>query len=657
MAYTREQYLEAAKKAEAAGDVGSAEELRAKAAEIEAPTQRTRAAAQGLTFGFADEIAAALQNPASFIGSMTGGSDAGKAYEASLQQERDVLKQYREDYPYSSLAWEMGGAALPALATLGGAAPASAARAASVLGTAGRAALGGAKSGAAYGFGTGEGGVTERLAGAGIGAGFGGVVGGALGAAGGAAKKYLAGKFTDWIRNKTGDRMAGVVAAEVQRLAEQGGLTADEVIAGVAAGRLMAENQTLKTMIRKFYSEGGPAGAEIQRVMGARPGETRGEAMAAMQGELSQPGNPLMRRAANEEATRAAEEIAYTKAFAPSGVELPAPDEIVASMADIARRAPAALKSAAEVARVQYGIRPFFEEAADGTITFTRQPTLREAELTYRSLRDMKGAAYTSGQGTLGGAYGDLAESFKGELGVASDALTAARTQAATIRNANDAYKAGAQAVTKSPDELAMIVKGIEDLGDDTVMQAFREGLTVAIRASMAKPSAAPAMLRNLANEATGPGTALRMALPAGTAEDVLAKVKTAEGAQAASNYVLGGSSTAPTTLAPSVGASVNIAQEVAQGMGGDLMAWARLIGGIADRMKPKLTDQQRLEIARIVLSKDPALVEKALKDSSMAARLQSSVAQAIDAVTKTSTRAAAPQAERGLNLTITGDQ
>jgi len=612
--------------------------------ETEAPTQRGRAIAQGLSLGFADEIFAGLRAP-------FGEGSLGENYGKALQQERDVLKQYRQDYPISSAAYEVGGAILPAIFTGGAAAPAAATRTAAVLSGLGRGALSGAKFGAVYGFGSGEGDVLGRAANAGVNALIGGVGGGVLGGVGGALKGS-GGALVDWVRNKAGNRLAGVVSREVQRIAEQGGMTADEVIAGVAEGRIMAENRTLESMIRSFYAEGGPAGAEIKRTLTARPGETRAAAMEEVQGALGSPGNPLANRRASEELTRRAEAEAYERALTSNGVDLPAPPQIVAALEDLAIRTPAALRDAAEVARVQYGVKPFFEVAEDGSVAFARAPTLREAELTYRSLRDMKGAAYTGGRGTLGGALGDVAEELKGEMDVASSALAAARAEAAGVRNARDAFVAGQEAIRRSPDELALIIKDIEALGPDAVA-AFREGMLTSIRAGMSKPSAAPGLMRGLADEETGAGTALRLALPPGLAPSVTQKLDVAANAQRAYRGIVEGSQTAQTQMAPRVGEAVNVGQEFASGMGGDLMAWARLIGGAADRLRPGLSDAQRLEVARIVLSKDPALVARALKDESVAAQLMDATAKAVDMVVRAGTRSATP----GLNLTITGEQ
>lgn len=622
--------------------------------QFEPPTERLRAIGQGLGLGFTDEALAALRGG---YNTLTGGGGYSEEYNKALTDERARLEQYRKDYPYSSLAYEAGGAIAPVLGSMalapftGGSSTAVAAPTAGRLAaaTAGaiRGGLGGAKYGAAYGFGSGEGGFADRAANAGVQGALGGIFGGALGAAGSALKTTVVDGLVNWIRNKTGDRMAGTVAREVQRLAEQGGMTPDEVVQGVAEGRLMAENRTLESMIRKFYAEGGPAGAEIKRVLTARPGETRAAALEEVQGVLGSPGNPLANRRASEALTQEAEDLAYERAFAPSGVELTAPPETVNALALIAQRVPAAVKKAAEVARVEYGTRPFFRELEDGTIEFTRAPTVREAEVVYRALRDMKGAAYSAGDTTLAKATGRRAEEFKEAISPPSSPLAVARQEAANVRNARDAFEAGQAAARKSPDELALIIADIEGLGPDA-MAAFREGLLTSIRGALSKPAAAPGFMRNLADEATGPGTALRMALPPGTAAPVTQRLTNAAEAQRAFSKIIEGSQTAQTELAPSVGAGVNAAQEVASGMQGDLMAWARLIGSVADGVRPGLTDAQRLEIARIVTSKDPNLVLRALKDNSLVGQLQGLTAQAVEQVVKGGTRAS-PQITEGL--------
>lgn len=159
-----------------------------------------RTAAQGLTFGAADEIEAGLR-------SMAGGN-----YDQALKEARDSVKRYQAESPYKSAAVEFAGGALPAagsyiasLLTGGAAAPAAAASTARMAPLAARVASGalknagvGAGVGAVSGFAGAEGGdgttseqFINRLGGATTGALYGAGIGGALGAAAPLAKAGL----------------------------------------------------------------------------------------------------------------------------------------------------------------------------------------------------------------------------------------------------------------------------------------------------------------------------------------------------------------------------------------------------------------------------------------------------------------------------------
>ena len=145
-----------------------------------AKKQPIRAALQGVTLGFADELEAAIFNPASALGAALGFE--GKNYNERLETVRDKLASYRSENPLEAMAYEMGGAVLPTLAagllTAGtGGAAVGASTAARLAPTALRAAKIGAAEGAVAGFGAGEGGLGERAKSAATGAALGGTVG------------------------------------------------------------------------------------------------------------------------------------------------------------------------------------------------------------------------------------------------------------------------------------------------------------------------------------------------------------------------------------------------------------------------------------------------------------------------------------------------
>ena len=89
--------------------------------EVEAGAFRTFM--QGLSFGFSDEIEAAVK------AAFTKGS-----YQDNVEAVREGIKQYQKQNPVAAMSSELAGALLPAAVTMGAAAPAVAARAPQLAG-------------------------------------------------------------------------------------------------------------------------------------------------------------------------------------------------------------------------------------------------------------------------------------------------------------------------------------------------------------------------------------------------------------------------------------------------------------------------------------------------------------------------------------------
>jgi hypothetical protein len=133
--------------------------------------------AQGATLGFSDEIMAGAR--------ALGGADYGQA----LQAEQDALARYRDENPGLALTGELAGGL--ATAWIPGMAPA---RTLGVGAQMARTAKQGAVLGGVAGFGSTNGSIQDRLAGAGVSAALGGTIGGAVPgamAAGRAGKERL----------------------------------------------------------------------------------------------------------------------------------------------------------------------------------------------------------------------------------------------------------------------------------------------------------------------------------------------------------------------------------------------------------------------------------------------------------------------------------
>ena len=256
-----------------------------------APRERVRTAAQGLTLGAADEVEAAARAAASYVASSLGFDVNSRPYEDVLNEIRGNMKAYQEARPIESLAYEAGGAMIPAFGAAIAAPFTGGTSTAVVAPTLGRLAGRAALEGAAYAFNTGEGGFANRAArvpgGAVTGAIGGAVAGGVTRAAGGAINA-----LTDATRRIVGGRGSSIVENEIQRLAKQTGKTADEIADDVLNGRIMAENETIRAAVRAYRANGGEASTVITQAMTPRPAATRAQAMDEMRQYLSDIAQP-----------------------------------------------------------------------------------------------------------------------------------------------------------------------------------------------------------------------------------------------------------------------------------------------------------------------------------------------------------------------------
>jgi hypothetical protein len=226
---------------------------------VGAGTAAIRSAGDMLTFGHQDEILAGLDAAVQpLIPVPENGSAAptwGQRYDENVANQRAQLKTGQEQHPVASAVGGVAGAILPAVATLGASLPESAALAAgkSTLGrTALKSAGIGAAQGAAYGFGSAEGDVVDRLPGAGEGA----LIGGAIGAVAPAAISGLgavARKLTPQ-RLLPGKSAGSAASDEAQSAGTAGAAPASAgAPAGDAAGPAVSGLDTTKSATQHVY--------------------------------------------------------------------------------------------------------------------------------------------------------------------------------------------------------------------------------------------------------------------------------------------------------------------------------------------------------------------------------------------------------------------
>lgn len=577
----------------AAFEAGLAEAAKKNKKAAETPKQRVRTMAQGATFGFADELEARARSLAT-----------GRPYQEVVDEVRGGLKAYKEAYPKSAMAYEIGGAALPAIIPGG---QASIGRA---IGRAGA-------EGAAYAFGTGEGSARERAERLPTGIAY-GTLGGAAGYGAAKAIGGLANKLADAARRKVGGRGATIVENEVQRLVKQTGKTPDEITQDIIDGRLLAENRTIQAAVRSLRTSGGEASTVIDQGLIKRPAQTREAAMAEMRKYLGDAGegSQVAARRESEVLTKAAEAEAYGPL---KGQTLP--DEALPALADTLKRVPSASKEVEIRLRAETGEAPFFNVADDGSVSFTRMPTVMEAESVRRAVGNRATSLYRSeGMGGAGEAVAGVQEGFREILDFSVPELASTRAQAAAIRADRDAYKAGAQALAGDVNEkLADFQKILAGKNPEQSVAAFRAGFMKLLEGRAATGSR-QAMIRNLINPESKENMILREIFPQDQLDDVLKTLDIAADAQAAAGKI--GIGTGSQTAEDAAEATRRGMGITASDMGSVLSGNPIEAIGIVDKFikgmsRTELTDAENARIAKVLVSNDPDLVRRAMVDES----------------------------------------
>lgn len=572
-----------------------------------APTQRLRTIAQGLTFGGADEAEAWLVSKAT-----------GRPYEDALAEVRGKLKAYQGARPWEALAYEAGGAALPAIAaTLATGGTAAAPATARLFPMLGRLAAVGAAEGGAYAFGTGEGGFEERMERVPAGSAF-GAGGSLLGAGIVAGGRKIISELVDIARRRLGGRGAKAVETELRRLAAETGKSIDEIADDVASGRILAENVTLKDVVRAYRAKGGPAATRLQEVLPQRSQLGRDKAMAEMQRYLAGTDeNILMVARQTDEAARVAEKAAYAQFD-----DVEAGPALIASVKDALRRVPQAGDEIKTAYQAATGKTPFFS-IKDGEVVFQRSPTVGEIERVRRAINNTASRYYREGQGEAGAAIADVERGLRSALNDV-EGLEGVRADASIVRSARDAFKEGRKALAKSPEEIGVLFEDITAAGPEAV-SSFRAGVMAAYKAKAATGQQ-KSLMRILADPNRKEGAILRIIFPADELDSVLDVIERAAGSQEAANYILQGSATAKTAeQVKRIGMDIS-AEDVSGIISGNPVAIANTASKAIKAMTPGLDDQQRLRVVNVLLSENPEFVRNALVDESGIAMLAEQV-------------------------------
>jgi hypothetical protein len=156
-------------------------------------------------------------------------------------------------------------------------------------------------------------------------------------------------------------------------------------------------------------------------------------------------------------------------------------------------------------------------------------------------------------------------------------------------------------------------------------IKAFRNGLMDALRSKAATGSRF-SLMRNLANDDTKEGQILRMVYPGDMLDDTLAAIGRSVQSKAATDRILSGSPTASSLKqADRFGMNVS-ADDVRQTLGGDMFAAYRSLRKVMNLNTPGLTEKQRDDIAKVLVSTNPDVVRRALVDQSAMTELLNTI-------------------------------
>ena len=606
----------------------------------EPETQKLRSALQGTTFKFADEAEAYLR------------SLGGENYDTALKDIRLKLKNYETSRPVESGLIEAG-ASIPinvAMSYLTGGGSTSATTQ-SLFPALARVAGVGAAQGALTGAGGAEGDAYERLVGGTIGTATGAVV---------APATYLGMKglgnavldpMIDFTRRKLGDRGAKIVETEVQRIQQQTGLEPDEIVSKIASGEIMAENPNILGIVRAYASGGGDASRTIREALTNRPTTLRNKTVAEISKELSGGAEPnVLKKFSQSEIQRTqARNALYTKAYDEGGVIT---EEMLNSLTDAMQRSPSAYELINKLSQAQLKTKPFFTMDASGEVTFIRPPTIRDMEIARRGLKADINRKYQSGEGDIAKELQPYEATLRGLIDKSAPAVGEARAQAASDKLTTSSFDAGKKAFAKSPDQVQVEFEELVSKNPEAV-SAYRAGIMAQLRNKMSM-GGKTSMMANLESAEAKEGQILRIIYPQDKVDDILKLARVASQSQKASGKVLGGSPTAE-TLMESKNIGMNISpQEVASALSGDAFTTLRLASKFVQKNAPNLSPEQKQQVARLLVSEDPAIVANALRDQSGMAILQQRLQTIGNRVARTSGGLLTAPATTGLQNLLT---
>jgi len=256
-----------------------------------------------------------------------------------------------------------------------------------------------------------------------------------------------------------------------------------------------------------------------------------------------------------------------------------------------------------------------------GEMILTRMPTLADAELIYRSIRNQKDKLFRRGEFDLAGVLSNNMHKLKTQLNTFSPKLKRTRANASTLRTAREAFLMGRKILNMGSEDVASIMRQFEKHTSYTkaatkkahaqILQSLRDGVLVQL-----KSKGGLATIRNIHSENKSLNKVIAMIFPDEAVDDIVTKARIASQASDTASKI---PVTAGSPTQPLIEAGRDVATSAA---GGDwVMAIVRpLMKGLKDRNVP---DKEAMAIVKLVTEQNPELVRKALVDDNAMNMLQ----------------------------------
>ena len=596
---------------------------------------KARLAAQGATFNYSDEALAWLQSKL----------PRGGTYEDNVAAERAKIASAR-DKP-GSLKYEIGGAAIPGLL----AAPFTGG--ASVPLTMGRAAAFGGTQALIAGTGAREGDIVDRITESPYALAGETMAGALMGPAASKGMQLLqkgVGAVTKPVsamtRALTG-RNPRPVDTEVRRLASSVYPTdAPEeahrkIVERIRAGDIFPDLGGRAATDTAGYVGTSPRGATaIREVIEERAERLPREARESLLEDLA-PGDSqsnlvrVMRDTTKK--LEADESAAYNRIF--DDVEFPASEKLNLAALDLANLGESNIKALNQLLQARR-LPPLFKKREGrralphrGTMLpgrqgagkpqegyeLTRNVSLEDGEVLRRGLQDSVDEAFNrKGKGNLGIALKEVERELREVLDELSPDLAVTRANWSKIKAVKDTFDESRKIFGQKAEDAELYIESILAGGDLEIIAALRAGAASGLKAKSTSTSP-HAVLRNLDNLERKERIILEKLYPGDSFEAIAEKIAQAAQAKKTQNVVLGGSQTAEKTAAQSsqgTGAAELIQEGVTGAVSGNwLSPVIRVVSRVLGK-KSKLTQKQLEDVARIIITEDPNIMEKALNNS-----------------------------------------